>query len=1054
MSRDQANSETHYSGLTSAAIRRPIGTLAIASVVFVLGLFFIDRLPIDLLPNVVPPQIRVTVNYPGTAPEVMEEQITRVLERNLAATENLVKIDSRASEGRTNVNLHFEFGTNLDLAMQDASRYLELARTQMPPDIDPPRLYKFDPAQDPVWQAGFSSTIRSEVEVSHWVEHELAPRLVALHGVSGVETAGGLVREMQVILDQQRLRSYKLSMEDVIEVLGSENVDIASGWLTSDSFDVMAKTDGRFTSVEDIANVLIPLPGETGQRIRLSEVARVHDGHAEQRLFVRLDGTPASQVSVFKLPDANTVDVVEAVQHTMARLEHSGFLPEDIQYQAVGDSAYFIRGAIASVASAALLGGLLAMLLVLLFLGSLRKSLVVGLSIPIAIMATFALMGIGELTLNIISLGGLALGVGLLLDNGIVMLENIYRHREELGQPPEQAAHAGAREVRSAITAGTFTNLAAVLPFLLISGMASLIFTDLILTISFAILATLAAALTLIPMLAALLARVKYTSGFERSRLQRGFNRQIDRLRVGYRQFLSRILRWRWAVLGLTVLAFGGALQLGANLGNEFLPQVDDGGTSVYIRLPAGSPPAEVDRVTRLVEKVIEEMPYVETRFNLVGGHLGGGEINERPGISLMSVQLIPASERPQMSAGDWVAEAQRRLDALDLPGVFISVSPPSIRGLQFTTSGDDFAITVVGPELDRLRQIARDITNRLDKIPGLEGVEVGRESRSPLVRIRVDRERAADLGLNVSEVGEAVRNAVNGAVPTQYIAGSIEYDLRVRLPREETSSPETLGNLLLFRDENEQPILLRDLARFEMGTGPAHIVRENQGRVQRVVGDINTQVSDVGTIMQTVDERLQGLELPDQYSLIYGGQWETIQETNRELLSVISLSLFLVLVVLAVQYERLTNPLVILAAAPLSLIGVVTILWATGTPLSAPVMIGVVLLIGIVVNNAILLVEYIEQGRRQDGLSIDEAIIQAGGTRLRPILMTSLTTLVGMTPLAIGIGQGAEIMRPLAIAVIGGLLGAMLLTLVVIPCLYRVSSRGAEWLKGKILVS
>jgi len=555
-------------------------------------------------------------------------------------------------------------------------------------------------------------------------------------------------------------------------------------------------------------------------------------------------------------------------------------------------------------------------------------------------------------------------------------------------------------------------------------------------------------------MLAALLARVKYTSGFERSRLQRGFNRQIDRLRVGYRQFLSRILRWRWAVLGLTVLAFGGALQLGANLGNEFLPQVDDGGTSVYIRLPAGSPPAEVDRVTRLVEKVIEEMPYVETRFNLVGGHLGGGEINERPGISLMSVQLIPASERPQMSAGDWVAEAQRRLDALDLPGVFISVSPPSIRGLQFTTSGDDFAITVVGPELDRLRQIARDITNRLDKIPGLEGVEVGRESRSPLVRIRVDRERAADLGLNVSEVGEAVRNAVNGAVPTQYIAGSIEYDLRVRLPREETSSPETLGNLLLFRDENEQPILLRDLARFEMGTGPAHIVRENQGRVQRVVGDINTQVSDVGTIMQTVDERLQGLELPDQYSLIYGGQWETIQETNRELLSVISLSLFLVLVVLAVQYERLTNPLVILAAAPLSLIGVVTILWATGTPLSAPVMIGVVLLIGIVVNNAILLVEYIEQGRRQDGLSIDEAIIQAGGTRLRPILMTSLTTLVGMTPLAIGIGQGAEIMRPLAIAVIGGLLGAMLLTLVVIPCLYRVSSRGAEWLKGKILVS
>ncbi|WP_376691099.1 efflux RND transporter permease subunit [Wenzhouxiangella sp. EGI_FJ10409] len=1041
-------------GITSAAIRRPVGTLAMASVVFVLGLFFVERLPIDLLPNVVPPQIRVTVNYPGTAPEVMEEQITRVLERNLAATENLVKIDSRASEGRTNVNLHFEYGTNLDLALQDASRYLELARTQMPEDIEPPRLYKFDPAQDPVWQAGFSSTIRSEVEVADWVEHQLAPQLVAIAGVSGVETAGGLVREMQVIVDQQRLRSYRLTMQDLIEVIGSENVDIASGWLTSESFDVMAKTDGRFTSAEDIANVLIPLPGRADRRIRLEEVAEVRDGHAEQRLFVRLDGVPASQVSVFKLPEANTVEVVEAVQDAMARLERSGFLPEDIRYQAIGDTAYFIRGAIASVAGAALLGGLLAMLLVLLFLGSLRKALVVGVSIPIAIMATFALMGIGELTLNIISLGGLALGVGLLLDNGIVMLENIYRHREELGRPPDEAAMAGAAEVRSAITAGTLTNLAAVLPFLLVSGMASLIFTDLILTISFAILATLAAALTLIPMLAALLSKVRYRSGFDRSRLQRGFNHLVERLRGGYRSLLAHILRWRWLVLAATAAAVAGALHIASGLGNEFLPQVDDGGTSVYIRLPAGTPPAEVDRVTREVEAVIERMPHVETRFNLVGGHLGGGSINERPGTSRMRVQLVPAGERPDMSAGRWVAEAQERLDALEIPGAFISASPPSIRGLQFSTSGDDLAITVVGPELEELRTLARDIANQLEGIPGLEGVEVGRESRSPLLRIRVDRERAADLGLNVSEVGQAVRDAVNGAVPTEYIDGSVQYDLRVKLPREVTASADTLGNMLLFRDDEGEPILLRDVARFDLGTGPSHIVRENQGRVQRVVGDINTEVSDVGTIMREVEDRLRGFELPERYSLIYGGQWETIQETNRELTSVIALALFLVFVVLAVQYERLTNPLVILAAAPLSLIGVVAMLWLTSTPISAPVMIGVVLLIGIVVNNAILLVEYIERERERGAESIEAAIISAGGIRLRPILMTTLTTVVGMVPLAAGLGEGAEIMQPLALTVIGGLLGAMLLTLAVIPCLYLVGSRGARWLKQRLVGS
>ncbi len=1040
-----------HTGLTSTAIRRPIGTLAIASVVFVLGLFFLERLPIDLLPSIELPQIRVVVNYPGTAPEVIEEQITRVLERNLAATENLVHMESRASEGRANVDLHFAYGTNLDAALQDASRYLELARTRLPRDIDPPRLFKVDPAQDPVWQAGFSSSLRSEVEVSDWVEHQLAPQLVAINGVSGVETAGGLIREMEVLADQHRLRSYGLTMADLVNALQAENVDIASGWMTSSSFDVMAKTEGLFRSAEDIGKVLIPLPGDGSQTVRVSDVADVRDGHQPQRIFVRLNGVPSAQVSLFKLPGANTVEVVDQVEATMARLERSGFLPADIKYQVIGDTAYFIRGAIASVASAALLGGLLAMVLVLLFLGSLRKSFVVGLSIPIAIMATFALMGAGNLTLNIISMGGLALGVGLLLDNGIVMLENIYRHREELKRSADDAAHYGAAEVRGAITAGTLTNLAAVLPFLLISGMASLIFTDLILTISFAILATLAAALTIVPMLAALLGKVRFQSHLDRSRLLQAFNRAINGLRRVYQHVLRMALAWRWAVIAFAALSLFLAVKLSGQLGNEFLPQVDDGSVFVRATLPAGSPPEATDLVARAVEASLQEMPYVQTVFSMVGGHLFGGGVNERPGTFYMRVQLAPLAERPDMPAGLWVGEAQRRLDALDMPGARISVRPPIIRGLRFTTSGDDFAITVVGQELEVLREIAFDINARLQDIPGLEGVEVGRESQSPLLRIRVDRDRAASLGLNVSEVGNAIRDAVNGAVPTRYIAGSVEYDVRVRLPRRQVADAETLGTLLLLRRDGE-PVLLRDVAHFELGAGPANIERENQSRVQRVVGDINTQVNDVSSIMAMVDERLQGLTLPDQYSLIFGGQWEAIQETNREISRVVLLALFLVFVVLAVQYERLINPLVILTAAPLSLVGVVVMLWLTNTPMSAPVLIGVVLLIGIVVNNAILLVEYIEIGRRELGLSAVDAIIEAGGVRLRPILMTTLTTVTGMAPLAIGLGQGAEIMRPLAIAVVGGLLGALILTLIIVPCFYLVGSRGAEWLHSRVV--
>jgi len=581
--------------LANLAIRRPVGTLSLAALVVVVGMFFIERLPVDLLPEVEFPHIRVTANYPGVAPEVMEEQVTRVLERNLAATENLVDIYSRASEGRTNVNLVFEYGTDIDMAIQDAARHMELARTQLPEGIDSLRLYKFDPSQSPIYMAGFSSPVRSEVEVSDWVEQRLAPQLLSIRGVSSVQAAGGQQREMQVIVDQDRLRSYGLSMQVISDVLAAENVDIAGGWVTSDTFDVMTKTDGLFTSVDDIANVLIDLPGSNSRRIRLSEVADVRDGFREQRLFARLNGTAAVQVSVNKLPGANTIEVVDDIERTIARLERSGFIPDDIAFQPTRDPAYFIRGAVSGVAAAALLGGTLAMLMVLMFLGSLRKSFAIGLAIPIAVMATFAMMGVGGLTLNIISLGGLALGVGLLLDNSIVMLENIYRHREELKKSPEDAAHDGAREVVSAITAGTLTNLAAVLPFLLISGLAAMIFRDLILTISFAILATLLAALTLVPMLAALLARIQWQSGLSTTRFIRGFDALIIRLREAYRRILPGVLRWRWGVIGGAAGAFVISIALFGQLGSEFLPQMDDGNVRVRMVLPPGTPPQEND---------------------------------------------------------------------------------------------------------------------------------------------------------------------------------------------------------------------------------------------------------------------------------------------------------------------------------------------------------------------------------------------------------------------------------------------------------------------------
>jgi multidrug efflux pump subunit AcrB len=839
------------------------------------------------------------------------------------------------------------------------------------------------------------------------------------------------------VVDQDRLAAYGLTMRQLVDAVAAENQDVAAGSVTSDTFDVTAKTDGRFRSAADIEAILISLPNGR-DRLRLVQLADVRDGHAEQRVFVRLNGEPAVQMTVSKLPGANTVAVVAELQREIDRLEASGFLPPDLTYQTTRDPSFFIVSSLRAVGIAAVLGASLAVLVVLLFLGSARRALAIGMSIPIAVLATFALMGAGGLTLNIMSLGGLALGVGLLLDNSIVMLENIYRHRETLGKSPDQAALDGSREVSSAVVAATLTNLAAVIPFLLVTGMAALIFRELILTISFAIAASLAAALTLVPMMAALLAKVGFQSGLRQTFLIRGLDRAITGASLRYKQLAVPLLRWRWAVVASAFLLLAGGWAIGRNIGSEFLPQVDDGNIQVRMTLPPGTPPSRTDAASRLIEATIMEMPYVDTVFSMAGGALFGGVVSTNAGSARATVQLVPASQRRDMPATAWVREATNRIEALGIPGARIAITPPRIPGIRTSLADADISIGLVGEDLAAADAAGWEILQRTEGIPGLVNFELAREERAPLLAIDVDRERAAALGVNVSEVGDAIRTAVFGAVPTRFSTSRAEYDVRVMLPRDEMTSADAIGAIRLFRSGG-QPVHVRDLARFELVEGPAQIERENQARILRINGDVDTTVSNVSAVNALIRERLAGFELPGGLSLIYGGEEEAIRETNRNLLAVILLAVFLVFVVLAVQYERLSGPIVILSSVPFALVGVVGALWITGTNLSAPVMLGVILLVGIVVNNAILLVEYVELGRRQHGLSALEAVVEAGRTRFRPIIMTTLTTVLGMTPLALGIGDGAELMQPLALAVIGGLIVSMVLTLLLVPSIYLI---------------
>ncbi len=1039
-----------YSGLSSWSILRPIGTVMLTSTLLVLGLVYVGRLPVDLLPRIVYPQVRVSVSNAGVEPVVLEETVAKVLESSLATTENLQRMETDISEGRVSISLDFRYGTNVDFALQDAAKNVERVRARLPVEADPPVINKSDPSQMQIYQVAFSSDERDLVALRQWVEQRLRPQLLSVDGVASVDVSGGLVREVQVELDPERLRGFGLSVNGVLTALRNDNQNIAGGRVSGPDLELVSRTTGKFESVDDIRNVLLTGTGDS--RIPLRDVATVRDTSQEQRFWARLNGVPAVRIGIQKQPEANTVEVVDGMEAMLASLQASSYIPRDIKYNVTFDQSGFIRDALASVQGAAVVGACLAMLVVLIFLRSFRKTFIIGVSIPLAVLATFVMMGVADLTLNIMSLGGLALGTGLLLDNAIVMLENIYRRRTQDGLDAEQSAHVGAAEVGKAIFASTSTNLASVAPFLLITGLAALIFRELILTISFAILASLPLALTLVPMLAAQLGKVRFSSGLERFAPLVAFNRFIEGLTERYRGAAAAAVRWRWAVVGAATASLLAAVLVGRGIPNEFLPQVDDGSIGAYIRLPAGATPEQTNRLTQELEAMAQEMPNVVSVFSTAGGFLFGGTSSANAGRGSLDIRLDPANER-ELSAEQWVTELQSRIDARGFAGARVGVRPPRIRGLRTSSSGEAVSIAIVGDELLALDQIGRDVARTLQGTPGLQNFEFQADDQNPLLSIELDRERARTLGLDVATVGQTIRTALDGTVATRFAEGNFEYDVRVFFPRGRFQSVNNLADLPLFpAGAGRAPVQLRDVAFVGPALGPSSIRRVNQNRQIQLTGDVLTNVASVGAVTDSIRTRLSELALPDGYGIIIGGEAEAIEESNAQMLLVVGLAIFLVFVVLSVQYESLTDPFVILAAVPLALVGVVAILKITGTPFSAPALLGVILLAGIVVNNSILLVEFVNQYREQTGASIPDAVVEAGAARMRPILMTTVTSLVGTAPLALGLGNGSELMRPLAIAVVGGLSLSTLLTLFVVPCLYVLLHAFTSRLRALVL--
>jgi CzcA family heavy metal efflux pump len=1030
-------------GLAAWSIRHPVGVTMIALAVIVLGVFSLGRLSIDLLPHIIYPDIRVRILDPGVPATVMEDRVTRQLEEQLAITEDAIAVQSTTNQGMASVDLSFAYGKDIDIALRDASTRLDRAKRFLPDTIDPPVIYKRDPSQIPVQEFVVSSNVRDSVELRTWVDDVFRKWFLNLPGVAAAEVGGGLIREIHVRPDQRRLAGVGLTMQDLIDALQRGNREDPAGRLQMTRQELAGKISGRFTSVDQIRHLPLRLPN--GNVIYLDEVAETIDTSNDERLRVRANGIPGVKLSIQKQPTANTVSVVDVVNERIDWLHRQGLLPEDIEVTTVSDQSIYIRQALRNSTTAALSGALLAMAVVYLFLGNLRRTLIIGSAIPIAIMVTFVFMGIGGLTLNVMTLGGLALGVGMLVDNTIVMLENIYRHQRE-GEVPEDAGVHAAAEVNSAIVASTSTNLSAVLPFLFIGGLTGLLFRELIFTISAAILASMVIALTLVPALAA---RVR---SLKQSPMRRAVDNAMAWLQEKYSVIVARILRFPWPVPVVFIAALVLSLPTFFSGKQIFLPKMDDGLVTIRLLTDPGTTLDEMDRTTQMIENMLFQQPEVESVFTLAGGSIFGRTEREIPNRTTISVQLVPLAQR-DLSSGEWIKNMQKQITAKQLAGLKVRIYQRGIRGIRTSRGDDDISLRVQGPDLKKLEELAGEMVSRLQSVKGLNNVAHSSEEDNFEISIQIDRDRAKNLGLDVKDISQAMQIALEGIVVTDFIQGDRAYDVRLRLPRSEASDPQDLESIVLFPAVGDRPpVYLGSVAHANLVESPATILRDAQMRIVEVTASV-AEDATLGGVLKQIDKILADMPLPHGYNIYDGGAKEALQEGRQMTYVLLALALFLVFVVMAVQYESLRNPFVIIVSVPFSAIGVALGIYLVDLAISMPVWLGMIMLAGIVVNNAIVLVEYIEI-LREKGMQKTQAIVEAARLRLRPILMTTLTTVVGMLPLALGWGEGAEMLQPLAVTIVSGLSFSVLVSLLFVPVVYSMFHLGEGAAKDESVVA
>lgn len=1017
------------------SLKNPVARFMVAIGIILLGMIAFSNLAIDLFPDISYPIITISTEYPGASPEDIEISVTRLIEKRVSRIQNVRYVSSRSKDSYSNVMVEFYWETDLDVASSDIQQSINQIVDHLPEDAKQPVIYKFDPSQIPVLTLAITGPM-DEFRLRELGEDFIAPRLESLKGVASANVWGGVVREIQVELDRAKLEGMNLSLDKVAQAVKIAHMDSPGGSLKDERKEYGVRTLGRSSEIKNIEEIIVQQHNGVPTRVR--DIGRVKDGFEDTQTEVSVNGSRGITIAVQKQIGGNTVSVVDNVLKALPQIQRE--LPKGVSLQVVSDQSKFIRKSIKNLQHEAIMGALLAVAIILIFLGSGTSTLIIAHSIPISIIATFVLLHFGKFTLNIMTLGGLALGVGRLVDDAIVVLENINRHIE-LGESPEEASYKGASEVSKPVIAATITSIVVFTPLAFVKGIAALLFVQMAYTVAFSLLASLFDSLTLVPVLTAKFLkpkgaprRVSWTKKFFEK--TRPFFLWIDQ---HYQTTLQIALSHRRLVVLGVVGIFACSLLLIPLIGTEFFPKSDEGQIRIALRLPVGSPMEETKRVMGKIEGIVfQDVPELYSLWSRSGSGRGAGIFSGRfsgPHTGFASVMLVDQSDRERSSEA---AAASLRQKVRGIPGAIISVNPGGIVSRVMTFGADEpIDVEILGYDMATGSRLAKEVDQILKEVRGVTDIQVGREEGFPEYQVRVRQDRIASLGLTTSRVAEIVRGAIEGTESSIYVDPQTgrEHNVRVRLREEDRRRPEDL-NRLPMPALGGKVVPLGNVAEIVRMSTPVQLERKYQQRIVHVTA--NTSGRDLGSIASEIEAKISQMKIPEGFSVLLKGARLEQKEAFQMLIFALCLAILLIYMVLASQFASLLHPFLIMFSVPLGFIGVVWALFLTGNTLSVVSFIGIIMMVGIVVSNAILIVDYINR-IRQEGVELKEAIIQAGRIRLRPILMTTLTTICGLIPMALGVGEGAEANASLAIAVIGGLSVSTILTLVFVPTLYMI---------------